>query len=256
MANPASPRETNDTTGTKLWYGLWSSAGTATAAFLRVVNAAVVGAETTVSGALAVAAQTLHDGADPSAEGPVKIGGYAKDAAPSDVSADADRVNAWFLRNGAQATVVTAAGALVGGDATNGLDVDVTRVTGTVTTSEVPATSGGTAAYSALSTAAVLTAQIKGSAGQVYGLQCFNYGAAEVFIRLYNQTGAPGSGDAANIVWRGLIPGNADGAGAVIPLPPGLACGTGIGVRVTGLVADNDTTVLAANEVLVNVQYK
>src|SRR5678815_2309706 len=32
-----------------------------------------------------------------------------------------------------RATVVTAAGALIGGDATNGLDVDVTRVTGTVT---------------------------------------------------------------------------------------------------------------------------
>ena len=38
-----------------------------------------------------------------------------------------------MLRNGAQATVLTAAGALIGGDATNGLDVDVTRVTGTVT---------------------------------------------------------------------------------------------------------------------------
>jgi hypothetical protein len=37
-------------------------------------------------------------------------------------------VRAWHLRNGAAATVITAAGALIGGDATNGLDVDVTRI--------------------------------------------------------------------------------------------------------------------------------
>lgn len=59
---------------------------------------------------------------------PVLEGGYASAAAPTDVSADGDAVRAWHLRNGAKATVITAAGALIGGDATNGLDVDVTRV--------------------------------------------------------------------------------------------------------------------------------
>lgn len=78
-----------------------------------------------------VSGDTAHDAVD--AGEPVKIGGYASAAAPTGVSGDADRVNAWFLRNGAQAAVITAAGALIGGDATNGLDVDVTRVTGTVT---------------------------------------------------------------------------------------------------------------------------
>lgn len=72
-----------------------------------------------------------HDAVD-AGTAPVKIGGYAKASAPADVSADADRVNAWFLRNGAQAVNLTAAGALIGGDATNGIDVDVTRVGGTV----------------------------------------------------------------------------------------------------------------------------
>lgn len=58
---------------------------------------------------------------------PVVVGGRASAAAPSAVSADGDAVVAWFLRNGAQATVLTATGALMGGDAANGLDVDVTR---------------------------------------------------------------------------------------------------------------------------------
>jgi hypothetical protein len=59
---------------------------------------------------------------------PSVIAGVASAAAPSAVSADQDVVRLWALRSGALATQVTAAGALVGGDATNGLDVDVTRV--------------------------------------------------------------------------------------------------------------------------------
>lgn len=73
-----------------------------------------------------VVGDAAHDAA--AAGNPVLVGGYASAAAPSDVSADGDAVRAWMLRNGAQATVITAAGALVGGDATNGIDVDVTRV--------------------------------------------------------------------------------------------------------------------------------
>lgn len=59
---------------------------------------------------------------------PVLMGGASSAAAPADVSADGEAVRAWHLRNGAAATVVTAAGALIGGDAANGLDVDVTRL--------------------------------------------------------------------------------------------------------------------------------
>lgn len=77
--------------------------------------------------AMAMGGGTPHDAVD--SGNPLKVGGYAKAAAPTDASADGDRVNAWFLRNGAQATVLTAAGALIGGDATNGIDVDVTRTT-------------------------------------------------------------------------------------------------------------------------------
>jgi hypothetical protein len=71
--------------------------------------------------------QVAHDAVATSVD-PVLTGGYASAAAPTDVTADGDAVRTWVLRNGAQATVVTAAGALIGGDATNGLDVDVTRL--------------------------------------------------------------------------------------------------------------------------------
>lgn len=75
---------------------------------------------------LEVVGDVAHDAV--AAGNPLLVAGYASAAAPSDVSADGDAVRAWRLRNGAGAVVVTAAGALVGGDATNGLDVDVTRV--------------------------------------------------------------------------------------------------------------------------------
>jgi len=59
---------------------------------------------------------------------PVLVAGRASAAAPADVSADGDAVRAWMLRNGARCVVLTAAGALIAGDAANGLDVDVTRM--------------------------------------------------------------------------------------------------------------------------------
>ena len=73
-----------------------------------------------------VRGEAAHDAAV--AGNPLLVGGYASAAAPADVSLDGDAVRAWCLRNGAAATVLTAAGALICGDAANGLDVDVTRL--------------------------------------------------------------------------------------------------------------------------------
>lgn len=78
-----------------------------------------------------VGGSVAHDGVATSAN-PVLGGAYASAAAPTAVSADGDAVRLWALRNGAQAVNVTAAGALIGGDATNGLDVDVTRMSSLV----------------------------------------------------------------------------------------------------------------------------
>jgi hypothetical protein len=127
---------------------------------------------------------------------------------------------------------------------------------GTFATQDDARTTGGESSYSFLSTAAVQAAEIKGSAGTVYSMQFFNKNAAAMYVRLYNQTGAPASGDTANIVWRGMIPGNTAGTGYVVQFPKGKAFSTGIGIRVSGAVADNDTTVLGANEVMGNVGYK
>lgn len=80
----------------------------------------------TQSGAWQTSGTIAHD--SPTTAQPLMNGGFASAAAPTSVSADGDAVRQWMLRNGAAATVLTAAGALIGGDATNGLDVDITRM--------------------------------------------------------------------------------------------------------------------------------
>lgn len=127
-------------------------------------------------------------------------------------------------------------------------------IAATVVTSEVPVTTGGLSGYNFLSTAAVISAAIKASAGQVYSMQFFNKNASPMYVRLYNMTTAPATTDTP--VWRGIIPGNAGGAGYIVQFPTGFAFGTGIGIRVTAAVADNDATALTANDTIGNVQYK
>lgn len=79
------------------------------------------------TGRLIVQGASAHD-ASATARNPMVVAGSASAAAPSDVSSDNDVVRLWALRNGAQVTQLSAAGALIGGDATNGVDADVTRV--------------------------------------------------------------------------------------------------------------------------------
>lgn len=123
--------------------------------------------------------------------------------------------------------------------------------------SAVPSTSGGLTAYSLLNTtAAALTNFIKASVGQIYTLEVFNTSASPVYLRLYNMTTAPASTDGANIIWRGIVPGNANGGGFAIRWIQGLACSTGIAYRATTGSADNDTGALTTSPLTVNAGYR
>lgn len=120
-------------------------------------------------------------------------------------------------------------------------------------------TAGGVDPYSALNTTSVVSAQVKGSSGQVYSFDITNTSTTPVYARLYNQTGAPASTDDANIKFRIAVPADASamGAGFCKVWPMGVQFATGIGIRVTGGVNDTDTTGLpAAGTIMVNVGYK
>lgn len=118
-------------------------------------------------------------------------------------------------------------------------------------------TTGGASTYSFLPVAGTVhSAIVKASAGQVYGLQFFNKSASIWYGRLYNMATAPDQTSTANIAYRFLVPGNTSGAGFVVPMPVAMAFSTGIGIYVTGAIADNDTTVVTASVLLGNVLYK
>lgn len=125
---------------------------------------------------------------------------------------------------------------------------------GTFAVQETAATSGGTSVTSAIGS--LVADEIKGSAGQVYSIDIFNINATPVYVRIYNQIGDPGTGDTANIIWRGIVPGSTAGGGLAKVFPAGLVCSTGIGVRITGAIADNDATAITANTIIFNITWK
>lgn len=232
-------------------------AGSAAIGKLTSNSGVIIGAVEIAAGQAALVLGGIAHDAAAAAIAPVLVGGYASAAAPSDVSADNDAVRAWLLRNGATCVQLTAAGALIAGDATNGIDVDVTRVTGTVTTGAVPVTSGGNSVSRVISAGSSNHAtSAKASAGQVYGWSCGNTNGTARFLKIYNSASAPTPGSGTPILTI-PIPGNTPGgAGSNFEIGSGIAFGTGIGWCITTGAADNDTGQPAANEVIVNLFFK
>ena len=93
------------------------------------------------SGGQIINGRDAHDAALNANTNPVLLGARSSTAAPTNVSTDGDAVRLWAIASGALAVVpVSASNIPIPGEATNGLDVDVTRVQGTVTVdSELPA---------------------------------------------------------------------------------------------------------------------
>ena len=136
----------------------------------------------------------------------------------------------------------TATAQLVGNNTAANLQVTAT-VSGTATTT--PATPTPSNVNSAATTNATV---VKGSAGTLYNIGASNTGAAAAFIKLYNKATAPTVGTDVPVLTL-VVPasGNVD-----FDLGPmGHRFATGIGLAITNLAADSDTTAVAANQVKV-----
>jgi hypothetical protein len=87
------------------------------------------------------------------------------------------------------------------------------------------------------------------------GLQAFyatNTGATIAFVKLYNKATAPVSTDVPAMILP--VPAAVSGAPGICTLPIGFSgfrFALGLGIRITGAVADNDTTAVAAGQVKV-----
>jgi hypothetical protein len=118
---------------------------------------------------------------------------------------------------------------------------------------QTPATSGGCTVYSYLAAASANqdSQNVKGSAGQLFGYAVFNTASTARYVKVYNKATAPTSADTPAL--RILVP---PGGGANLAFDSGMVFGTGIGIRITTGVADNDANAVTANDVIVNLIYR
>lgn len=173
-------------------------------------------------------------------------------------------VSASALPTGAatEATLAAISAQLPSALATDRLKVDGSGVTQPVSLASAVSTypqavaSGGASPFRYISASGSNqdATQIKGSAGQLYGLWVTNINAAIRYLKLYDS--ASGVTSASTPVLTLGIPGNTAGAGGIIAVAVGIAFASGIQFRLTTGVADNDANAVASGELLVSAAYK
>ncbi len=92
---------------------------------------------------------------------------------------------------------------------------------------------------------------VKTGAAQFFGLQVFNASAAVRYLKFYNKATAPTVGTDVPAFVVGIAPGGR----ADITLPTGIDFSLGLGYATTTLVADSDTTAVAANDIVGSISY-
>jgi hypothetical protein len=109
--------------------------------------------------------------------------------------------------------------------------------------------------YKLVSAATTNATSLKASAGVIYGIQVTNVNASPRYLKLYNKASAPTVGTDTPVKTL-IIPGNATGAGSNVPIPVrGINFSTGIAFALTTEATDAGTTGVAANEIVVNIDY-
>lgn len=106
--------------------------------------------------------------------------------------------------------------------------------------------------YSYLSSAAANqdSAAVKASAGTLYGLTVTNSNTTVRYLKLYNL--ASGATSASTVYRRYMIPA---GGGIRESFDYGVVFATGISHRLTTGAADSNATAVAADEIMVNLEY-
>ena len=138
---------------------------------------------------------------------------------------------------------------------TGGLALDATLTGGTAKSIPVAGTSGGATPFKLISAASTNSTNVKGSSGTLYGIQATNINAAVRYLKVYDKAAAPTVGTDTPVKTL-AIPGNAAGAGIVVPFPVGVTFANGIGIAITTGSADADTGAVAAGDIIVNLDYK
>jgi hypothetical protein len=124
---------------------------------------------------------------------------------------------------------------------------------GTNSIGAVTIASSTTTIFRLLSAATTNATSIKASAGVLYGWSIQNTNAAQRYVKLYNKASSPTVGTDTPVITL-LIPGASAGAGNNLG---GLAINfsTGIALATTVNPTDSDTTVVALDDLIINLFY-
>lgn len=129
--------------------------------------------------------------------------------------------------------------------------IDQTTVGTTNAVTTIPVTSGGLTVYH-LASAATTNLQVpKASAGQLYGYMVSNTSAAYSYLCFHNSATTPTAG--ASIFFKIGIPA---GGAANVNFDNGIAFSSGIAISTVTGAADNNTTAVALNDLIINLFYK
>lgn len=115
----------------------------------------------------------------------------------------------------------------------------------------LPATTGGTTVGKLIAAATTNATSVKGSAGHLYWVYVYNASGSVQYVKFYNKATAPTVGTDTPVLTLPIPPGSA----ATFSLPQGAAFATGIGFGTTTDVADNGSTAVAANSLVINYAY-
>ena len=133
--------------------------------------------------------------------------------------------------------------------------IDQTTLGTTNGVTPVAATIGGATPYKLISAATTNATSVKGSAGQIYSITGFNINAAVRYLKIYDKATAPTVGtDVPKHVYP--MPGSTTGGGFTLSIPVGQIYTAGIAIAITTGIADTDTGAVAANEIVINLDYK
>lgn len=118
-------------------------------------------------------------------------------------------------------------------------------------TTALPSSNGGTVGGKVRAQATTNATAMKTSAAQVYGVELYNAAAYPVYLKFFNKASAPVVGTDTP-VWVIGIPA---GGRVDISRPIGRAFSAGIAYAITKLAADNDTTAVAADDLIGSIDY-
>lgn len=114
--------------------------------------------------------------------------------------------------------------------------------------------SNGTTPYKLIATNSANETNIKATGGNLYSITAIGLTSTVTYLKLYNLDVVPDFNTDIPVMTI-PVPANTQGAGVTIPFLYGVNFSVGISFAITGLPADEDTTPVDADSVIINLTY-